>query len=256
MCQPKPGPRCASDTCEAAGQTLEDYIRAWPGGPPVDPVAAAVAVFEHAGASRENLARALGIDASQQPPAPTAEPRPPVADPAPTPEPRPPLDSFGPVHRELGPFQADAWNVPDPATDTVVVEDKTFTRAGTSIWAEWPDGIRIEADRELDNAEIRHLASIVGYAQRSTLRGAEPISAPFRDGPNSFVVYQDATKTYSDDTGMSYERFEAALPDLVREGTPVRKTDRAGAGTKGTRTIDGLGDLGVSIWYDSVGTAG
>jgi hypothetical protein len=45
--------------------------------------------------------------------------------------------------------------------------------------------------------------------------------------------------------------LEEMLPSIVKHGSQVRKTDRAGAGTKGTRLVEGLGaDLQVTIYYD------
>lgn len=265
MCQPKPGPRCASDTCESATQTLEEYIRAWPGAGrvPVNPVAAAVAVFEQAGVERAELARALGLSPAVVPqPRPSLDgaERPPRRDFGPAHERpsglnQPPIEAFGAVDPLRGPFLAErTWNVPDPSSDHVFVEGREFHRRTRDNWPEWPDGIRIEADRQLTNKEMRQMASLVGYGQRSHLRGAESLSPRIvRDGPNSFVVYQDATKTFSDDSGAAYDRFEEALPDLMREGSPVRKTDRAGVGTRGTRLLEGVPDVNISIWYDDVG---
>ena len=47
----------------------------------------------------------------------------------------------------------------------------------------------------------------------------------------------DSTKGKSD----SYT-FQKKLEEFVNEGTPVRKTDQSGPGTKGTRLVDGIGD--------------
>ena len=226
MCEAKPGVRCASDTCTQATTTLEDYIRAWPGGARVDTLAAMQAVIDVAGG-------------------PAPEPR----------VPSPPMTDFGDTHPVHGPFTPEdgAWNVPDPACNTVTAGGITFRKREPGTYACWPDAIRVEVGRPVTNEEMRRLAGIVGYTQRSVLRGREGISGPFRDGPNSFYVLQDATKTASDDYGHALAEFEDVLPSRLAEGTPVRKTDRAGAGTSGTRLVNGVPDLGgVSIWYDDV----
>jgi hypothetical protein len=52
---------------------------------------------------------------------------------------------------------------------------------------------------------------------------------------------------------MGLEDFEEMLPNMLADGTPVRKTDRAGAGTQGTRLVEGFGsDLAFEIYYDDV----
>lgn len=45
MCEAKPGPRCASDTCENAKELTAAYAGAFPGGPAVDPISSASATF-------------------------------------------------------------------------------------------------------------------------------------------------------------------------------------------------------------------
>jgi hypothetical protein len=59
------------------------------------------------------------------------------------------------------------------------------------------------------------------------------------------------TKSSRDDLGMGLEDFEEALPQILSEGSPIRKTDRSGPGTKGTRLVEGFGaDLAAEIYYD------
>lgn len=239
--------RCAGHCRAPKEQRLEEYIAAWEGGPAVDPEAAIKAIFAHQAQQRADALAAVGIDLDKnQWPDDAGSQMSPLL-------PAPPIDSFGPVDPQYGPFATeDTWNIPDTTKDTVTVDGRTFIKAGATAWADWPDGVRIEADRELTNDEIRRMAGVFGYAQRSILRGAEGVTGPYRDGPNSFVMYQDATKTFSDDTGVTYSELEETLPTWMKEGTPVRKTDRSGTGTKGTRLIDGVPDVNISIWYDSV----
>lgn len=46
------------------------------------------------------------------------------------------------------------------------------------------------------------------------------------------------------------DEFQAQLGQLVNDGSPVRRTNRAGADTKGTRLIDGIPGLQVTVYYD------
>jgi hypothetical protein len=144
--------------------------------------------------------------------------------------------------------------------DTVVVESAgystTFHRRRDGVFADWPYAMRLQANRPLTDDEARQFAGLVGYAYRSTIAG-ESIGMPEQDTPYSFVVSADMTKTQRDDLGMALEDFENTLPGTVRDGSPVRKTDRAGSGTKGTRLVEGLGEgLRFEVYYDSAGSFG
>jgi hypothetical protein len=133
-------------------------------------------------------------------------------------------------------------------------EGMVFHRRRDGVWPDWPYAMRFQADRPLSSAEIAHCAQLIGYTYRSEVRG-ESIGHPQQDSPYSFVIYADTTKTRSDDIGAALERFEGNLPDLLRDGSPVRSTDRSGPGTKGTRLVDGFGASAPTfeLYYDSVG---
>lgn len=241
MCEAKPGVRCANDTRQASHQSLADYIRSYPGGPQVDPLSSAEAM------------QAV-LDMTTKPaPQPTG-PQTQTFDmrrfrPGP-----PPIEQYGPVDPEHGPFPTmdNDWNTPDPDAKRVMVDGRRFERSRPGVVPGEPYAVRIEADRELSNAEVRRLAGLVGYAGRAQLRMSEPVGEPHRDGPNSFVVYMDTTKSYSDDTAIAMQEFEHALPTYFDEGSPVRKTDRAGAGTKGTRALEGVPGVRTTVWWDDV----
>lgn len=97
--------------------------------------------------------------------------------------------------------------------------------------------VRIEFAENVSDEEINHAVTHVGYAWRAKLRG-ESLRDPIRDSHRSFLVHADSTKTARDDVGVGLYEFQEYLPQIMNEGTPVRKTDRAGEGTKGTRLID------------------
>jgi hypothetical protein len=127
-----------------------------------------------------------------------------------------------------------------------------FHRRRPGVFGGTPYEMRIQANRPLSDDEMGKMAGLMGYAYRATIAG-EPIGGPMRDSPYSFVVSSDMTKSSRDDLGMGLEDFEDILPAMFEHGSPIRKTDRAGAGTKGTRLFEGFGsDLAFEIYYDDV----
>lgn len=161
---------------------------------------------------------------------------------------------------------ADLENVPDNAgepgdrttvyqgplhvDDVVTVEGYgTFHRVRPGVDGDQPYQVRVQVDVELTDEEAHQLAGLVGYAWSRT--GGERLGNPVRDAPNSIILYTDSTK------GRAYrhlaDRFEPDLEDTVIGGSPVRRTDRSGPGTAGTRLVEGLGNVGsVELYYDSV----
>lgn len=131
----------------------------------------------------------------------------------------------------------------------------TMTQPDTPTWTDTdgPDAfaddfyeIRVTADRGLDYDDVRRLSGCLGYALREVLAG-EALSEPtvtFERGPGdgaraTVLEYgYDSTKSRRDDPdyALAFEKARAYIAD----GTPVRKTDRTGAGTKGTRLVEGL----------------
>ena len=56
-----------------------------------------------------------------------------------------------------------------------------------------------------------------------------------------FIIHTDSTKSRHDDWTM----YMDSLWTILQSGSPIRKTDRKGPGTKGTRAVEGLG---CDIW--------
>lgn len=114
------------------------------------------------------------------------------------------------------------------------------------------DQIRVEVERRLPTDQVRQLAGCVGYALRQVLHGeelSEPVKIAWKGRTNEKSIvrfYYDSTKSRSDDPKEA-EAFELAAR-YIAEGTPVRTTDRAGAGTKGTRLCEGVGQVKVKFW--------
>lgn len=140
--------------------------------------------------------------------------------------------------------------------DTIHSDGVQFHRRRDGVHPDFPYAMRFQANRPLSDDEIRTFAGLVGYKYRSTVAG-EPLGDPLRDSQFSFIVGADTTKTARDDIGLALEDFERDLPEFVRDGSPIRKTDRAGLGTKGTRLIDGINDpdLTFELYYDNVITS-
>ncbi len=166
------------------------------------------------------------------------------------------LDSSDPTrsqtYRRSYPYRSNV--VPcGVVVDSVSVDDQVFHRRRDTVFPGEPYAIRLQANRPLTDDETRHVAGLMGYAYRATV-ASEPLGVPERDTPYSFVVSADTTKSARDDLGVALQAFEDMLPTMIDEGSSVRKTDRAGAGTKGTRLVEGMRepDLEFEVYYDDV----
>lgn len=149
---------------------------------------------------------------------------------------------------------ADGKKVPVPATDPrlqagevfdrVTAEDQTFVRASVSDYPQDTQAIRFQANRPLTDGEAYALSGAVGYANRAAIGGEpldDPQQGPSRDTPYSFIAHIDTNKGRQGDFG----KFEAMIPDIIANGSPIRPT-------KGnTRAIEAFGDtdLKLEIYY-------
>lgn len=144
-----------------------------------------------------------------------------------------------------------------PGRAVVSVWDRgTFFRADHETRPDYPTMLRIEANRALTEAEVADLWHLVAYNYASTVRG-DGTSKPERDSTHSFVVDFDTTSSQRSDPMAALGDFEVNLDAWLTSGSPIRKTDRAGTGTAGTRAVEGLGDpnLRLSVYYDRVSQA-
>lgn len=108
--------------------------------------------------------------------------------------------------------------------------------------------LRVEANRDLDEDELLTFAGLAGYSWASTVRG-ERLGDSEADSDCSVIFFADSTKSASDDIGVAFKSFYETLSRLVSEGSPMRKTNKAGPNTKGTRLIQGIDeDLKVTLW--------
>jgi hypothetical protein len=124
--------------------------------------------------------------------------------------------------------------------DEVVVGHVLYSRRRPGVFPSSPYSMRIQANRELQEGEARKLAGLVGYVYRTTIAG-ERLSEPGIDSPFSFTVGADTTKSARDDLGEGFLQFEESLRDTIQDGSPLRKTDKAGVGTKAPVSLTGSG---------------
>lgn len=110
--------------------------------------------------------------------------------------------------------------------------------------------IRAEFDAILTDSQVYQAAGCIGYALRQVLRGeelSEPVKVSRKRAGRTVVKFgYDSTKSRSDDPDDN-EAFELAARYVV-EGSPIRTTDRAGAGTRGTRLAEGIGPVTARFW--------
>lgn len=144
-----------------------------------------------------------------------------------------------------GPVKFDGPDVfHDSAPDEIVnCDGMEFFRADavtSDNYVAEPYYIRVQFDREMTDEQMNHAAQLMGYAYRETVAG-ESLGWPVADGTNSFYLHADTTKSRRDDLGVALAEFEEKFPERMAEGSPVRKSDRLGPGTKGTRLVEPLG---------------
>ncbi len=136
---------------------------------------------------------------------------------------------------------------------TQFAADLTAQNIDTGIWNTIPawtdvvDGYELAIAFEQPQDED-HIVSLMKYV----LCGPFAMFGEFdgeivhRNDEGTLLVFSvDTTKSRRDDVAWAFE--DDCIPMLV-EGTPVRKTDRAGAGTKGTRAVEGIVGGFVVAW--------
>lgn len=129
----------------------------------------------------------------------------------------------------------------------VRVGDREFRDPHLFPPQEPPTAMRLEFDRDISDAEAERITQLVGYQYRSTIVG-DPIEAS-RDTSRSLVIEADTGTSKATDRAQALENFQNGLADTISSGSPLRTTNRAGAGTQGTRLIEGIGDIGVNLFW-------
>lgn len=106
--------------------------------------------------------------------------------------------------------------------------------------------------QKLTSDEIGRVSGCLGYSLREHIRGESLGAAVVSyELEAAYITYgYDSTKSRSDDIGDHIsDAFDDAHKYIV-EGTPIRKTDRGGPGTRGTRLVEGVARLkGIPIAF-------
>lgn len=113
--------------------------------------------------------------------------------------------------------------------------------------------IRAVCDTALTEEEVSRLSGCLGYALAEVLCGeglSDPTISRPTDGASTFTVLEfgfDVTKSRRDDPDAA-EAFARAAR-YIAEGSPVRRTDRRGHNTRGTRLVEGIGQGRCNISF-------
>lgn len=131
---------------------------------------------------------------------------------------------------------------PPPCQDWITIESPDAFRRD---WYE----IRAIFGRWLTDEEITRAAGALGYALKEVLAGEE-LSDPdvirsCRAQQTILLFAYDSTKSRRDDPDA--DLTFAMAERYIAEGSPLRRTERAGKGTKGTRLVQGIGPVSVQF---------
>jgi hypothetical protein len=134
----------------------------------------------------------------------------------------------------------------EPAADKdwMSINDFISAEHGPSCFYE----IMMVIDSPLTDEEISRASGCLGYALREVLAGEDLSEPEVTAFPRSvqLAYHYDSTKSRRDDPDY-LSAFEKAAR-YIEEGTPVRRTNRAGAGTKGTRLVEGIGTRKITFY--------
>lgn len=129
--------------------------------------------------------------------------------------------------------------------DTLDIDGITYHRHRDGIDFTQPYSMLIQSERPISDEEMDRMTQLAGYCYRSTVHG-ESLDDPHRVSPYAFTIFADTTK------GRGYiGDFIDEYPTMLDEGSPLRTTDRAGAGTKGTRLVEPMDDAPqIEMYFD------
>lgn len=127
------------------------------------------------------------------------------------------------------------------AGDAVLIGGTLFQRPRPGVFPDYPTevALRVEGDNP-------RMADFAAYTLRAS---GVHVGGVRREGDGLYTFDVDVNGGAND----RLFDFEDRLAGMASEGTPVRKTDRQGPGTRGTRAIDGLGRVPTfAIYCDQV----
>lgn len=140
----------------------------------------------------------------------------------------------------------DAYAYP-PDEPAILTEAELVARLDAQLGPDWHGDNTVGIDGydlaiyTAQPSDPTHVLSLLSYLWAGPMRG-ESIGdqTPEVIIPGHLYVFSvDTTKSGRDDVPWAWDDHKHWLV----EGTPVRKTDKAGPGTKGTRAVPGLGPV-------------
>lgn len=142
--------------------------------------------------------------------------------------------------------------------DRVIVGETLYSRSRDGVTPGEFHSVRIQLSRPLQEGEDERLASMVGYAFKISMRPSSGygnnVEVADKDTPYSVIL--EADTYYAGTSNMEYalQKFETQVATIVQEGSPIRKTNKAGPGTFDTRAVEGFNDesLSFEVYYDEV----
>lgn len=107
--------------------------------------------------------------------------------------------------------------------------------------------IRITTTRTLTDEESVQVTGALNYAM-ATYVGVEELTATrVVHGKTYSIMEFDTDSRERRRTAPDYSEAFREAERFIREGSPVRKTNRAGVGTEGTRLCEGIGEIGLKV---------
>lgn len=169
------------------------------------------------------------------------------------------------LHEEFEAAARDYKHNPNPMTFTLLQRRalrlmETHIRPDDRAWrsVDMPDAfyttfgaIRVTIEGHLGFDDEARVNGCLGYALRAVLAaGNLPMPTRFTIGDGvdclTALTYEFDSIT-SRRTEPDFAAAFAAARQMIAEGTPVRQSDRAGCGTRGTRLVEGIGSRRVWI---------
>jgi hypothetical protein len=113
------------------------------------------------------------------------------------------------------------------------------------------DTVAVRVGRVLTDAEVSQVSGCLGYALRVEIAGedlSDPVMIVRTYGETYLTYWYDSTKG-----ARSSRDGQAALElaaQLIVEGSPLRKSNRSGPNTIGTRLVQGIGPVALTFYVD------
>lgn len=117
--------------------------------------------------------------------------------------------------------------------------------------------LRVTSSEYLSAEQRARLQQIVGYAWASVIRGRTSLGEGrvlLEDDSVTFLSASFRLTNRRTDTALVWSEFVQAVTTYVVTGTPLRTSNRAGVGTKGTRLVEPVfahSEVTLSFWVDA-----